>query len=163
MNSNTAITLLDVFTSQIGQLKSALLEFKAVLDVEAQALKQINNIEKILHILKSKEQLQQQLAKQLSSLELCISPPMPVTQLLSDSIWPTLPTTLQQDLLQIEQLTQACFNLNAANGISIQILSTLNQHTLNLISGKSATQVNLYDAAGESKSTSSQQTTLGQA
>jgi flagellar biosynthesis/type III secretory pathway chaperone len=162
MNSNTTLKL-DLLSSHIEQLKSALFELKTTLEDEAISLKQTHQAETLMAIVQRKEQqfaTVNQLQAQVAELT---QPNTSVTELLNSDLFTTFPAPLQQQIHALNAIIQACFDLNTSNGVSIQILNTLNQHTLDLISGKSATKINLYDASGESKVTSGQQNSLGKA
>lgn len=162
MNSTIAPKF-DLLASHINQLERALLELKNILQDEAQSLKQTHQAETLMTIVQRKEQ---QFAA-LNGLQAQISETTPsnmsLTELLNSPELATLPANLQHKIQSVMVIIQTCFDLNTSNGMSIQILNTLNQHTLDLISGKAATKINLYDASGESKVSLGQQTSLGQA
>lgn len=74
-----------------------------------------------------------------------------------------LPEALQHDLQALAIISEQCQDLNQANGMAIQMLNNINQHALNLISGKSDPKVQLYGASGATTATSNTKTSLGKA
>lgn len=64
-----------------------------------------------------------------------------------------LAKTTSEALRALTDKIRQCYDLNQANGISIQALRNINQHTLDLITGKEK-EVKLYGSSGTTPSSS---------
>ncbi|MBF6058690.1 flagella synthesis protein FlgN [Thiomicrorhabdus heinhorstiae] len=137
--------------SLLVELHHLLSEFHSTLEQEAEAI-QKNRSEQVLAVISRKQQqseqlnqITEQINKQLSPLSLQLS------DLFSLQHFERLPETLQESVLAILQLTEACHNLNQSNGMAIKLLSNINQHAIDLIFGKDK-GVELYSPEGVTKS-----------
>ncbi len=151
-----------LFTSQVSELARLLNEFSGVLDNEAQAIKK-NDAERLLKSNTSKQQIAEQLNQAGNALETTLA--VFSTNLIDFSVhdyFATLPENTQEQVKEVINLTVDCHDKNLANGMSIQILSNINQNALDLISGKGKQDVKLYGASGE-KTQSGDQKSLGKA
>ncbi|QKI89592.1 flagellar export chaperone FlgN [Thiomicrorhabdus xiamenensis] len=63
----------------------------------------------------------------------------------------SLEQTISEQLHALTAKIRQCYDLNQANGIAIQALKNINQHTLNLITGKEK-EVKLYGSSGAASS-----------
>lgn len=159
-----SLNSIEQLPSHIVQFLSLLERFYNALLSESQALK-TNNSEQLSNILPSKNQLSEEISQLTQTIELLLkTQQLSLTNLFNLPPPSKLPQPLQQNIERIVALSNQCHDLNQSNGISIKILKDLNQHTLNLISGKEASNVKLYSAKGEAKSSDSvHQKPLGKA
>ena len=164
MSSLKSIRHIEQLPSQIAQFLSLLEHFYNTLLSESQALKS-NDSEQISNILPEKNQLSEEISQLTQTLESQLTrQQLTLASLFDSTLSSNLPQPLQQNIERIVTLSNQCHDLNQSNGISIQILKNLNQHTLNLISGKEPSNVKLYSAKGEAKSSgSTPQKPLGKA
>lgn len=164
MKSLNSIENIEQLPSHIVQFLSLLERFYNVLLSESQSLK-TNNSEKLSSLLPSKSQLSEEISQLTQIIEsLLKTQQLSLSHLFNLPPSSKLPHPLQQNIERIVALSNQCHDLNQSNGISIQILKNLNQHTLNLISGKEPSNVKLYSAKGEAKSSDSlHQKPLGKA
>ncbi len=150
------------FTSHISELTGLLTQFSTLLDNEAEAIK-TNDADALLENNHAKQSLSDQLnqcGNQIESDLSCFE-----TNLIDFSLnenFRTLTTSTQEIVKNAINLTVECHDKNLANGMSIQILSNINQHALDMLSGKSDKDVKLYGSSGE-KTQSGKQNTLGKA
>ena len=152
MSSLKNILQIEQLPSHIVQFLALLEDFHNVLLSETQALKS-NNSDQLSKLLPSKSQLSEDIAQRTKTLEsLLNTQQLTLTNLFDSTLSENIPKPLQHNIEQIITLSNQCHDLNQSNGISIQILSNLNQHTLNLVSGKEPSNVKLYSAKGETKS-----------
>lgn len=149
-------------TSQVEELISLLDAFKTVLSQEEKAIKSAD-AEKLTKISQDK----QTIAVSLNDTGLAIEESLAgeATNLVDFSVterFSELAKPLQDIIKKAINLTIDCHDKNLANGMSIKILSNINQHAIDLVSGKPQQEVKLYGSSGE-KTQSGQQTTLGKA
>lgn len=163
MNPISTVKNIEQLTSQIAQLIRLLENFHEALLAESLALKS-NITDQISEVLPVKQQcsneltlLTQEIDSQLLSEQLSLS------KLFSTDFSARLPETLQKQILQAKKRSERCHDLNQSNGISIQILSNINRHTIDLISGKEQAGVKLYSATGETQASKTSNKTLGKA
>ncbi len=164
MKSLHSIENIEQLPSHIVQFLSLLERFYNTLLSESKALK-INDSEQLSSVLPSKNQLSEDISQLTQTIEsLLRTQNLSLAHLFDLSPSSKLSQPLQQNIERIVTLSNQCHDLNQSNGISIQILKNLNQHTLNLISGKEPSNVKLYSAKGEaSSSDSTHQKPLGKA
>jgi len=151
-----------VLTSQVTGFVHLLETFSQTLDQEAEAIKK-NDTEALLESNTNKQTLAEKLAQAGNEIEQTLSPVC--NNLIDFSVhenFSSLSESIQNLVKSAINLTVECHDKNLANGMSIQILSNINQHALDLLSGKSEQDVKLYGASGE-KTSSSDQKSLGKA
>ncbi|MDG6773383.1 flagellar protein FlgN [Thiomicrorhabdus sp. ZW0627] len=152
------------FSSQIDALSQLLLEFQALLHSESDFLKQ-NDIDKLVEIVEQKSLLSQKIQSLSDTIEKQfsqLSPNVSLYKLAQDKAFNNISKTLQEKVDNALTLSQACSDLNISNGMSIQILSNINQVSINLLTQQPESDVNLYDSSGESKQ-SKNRSSLGKA
>ena len=149
--------------SQIAQFLTLLEAFQSILQSESHALKS-NHTDQLATTLSVKSELTEKISlltqaieKQLDTQSLTLS------TLLSAKLPSNLPQSLQQNIQHLITLSNQCHDLNQANGISIQILNNINQHTLKILSGQESSNVKLYSASGETQTSESTKTPIGKA
>ena len=162
MSQNTDELNLEQFSSQIAGLIHLLKQFSEILDQESDIIKK-NQAEQLIQVTQSK----QNLANQLNSLTVELDQTLAnqnlnLISLVSSPSFNLFSEEQQTEIKQTLVLIQKCHDKNLANGMSIQMLSNINKHTLDLISGKTQQDVKLYGSSGE-KTTTGSQSTLGKA
>ena len=150
------------FTSQTAELTRQLTSFAELLDKEALAIKN-NDAEQLTDLTSQKQTLSNQLESLSDQLNQLLKPLSLTLQDFTDKArFSALPDEVQADTKALIQLIEECHDKNLANGMSIQILSNINQYALDLMSGKQAQDVKLYGASGE-KTQNSDKNSLGKA
>ena len=150
------------FTSQIEELLHLLESFSAILDSESECIKK-NQTDELLKIATLKSDLANQLNESTKTIELVLKPfDLNIKTLSQSAEFKSLDQAIQSKVNGLTPLIEACHDKNLANGMSIQILSNINQHTLDLITGKQH-DVNLYGSSGEKTRASNKQSNLGKA
>lgn len=150
------------FASHVNELAELLTEFSGILDQEAQSIKQ-NDTDSLLKTNTQK----QNLAEKLNASGNLVEQDLAAfdTNLIDFSMhehFQSVSTECQEKVKQAINLTVECHDKNLANGMSIQILSNINQQALDILSGKTDADVKLYGSSGE-KTQTGQQKTLGKA
>lgn len=164
MNSRPEPTKFDVnlFSSQTESMTQILNQFLDALSLETEAIKK-NLTQQLLDASSLKSDLANQIEEKTQTLNTILEKSNVTINYLSDSsIFSTLPIEIQNNSLALIELIQKCQDKNLANGMSIQMLSNINQHALDLISGKKKDDTNLYSSSGE-KTRSGHQSSLGKA
>lgn len=150
------------FTSHIEELLHLLEKFSNILDSESDCIKK-NQPEKLLEVAAIKSDIANQLNISTKSIEIILKPlNLNITTLSQSNEFKALDQSVQSNLKTLVPKIAACQDKNLANGMSIQILSNINQHTLDLISGKQQ-DVKLYGSSGEKTRTGNKQSNLGKA
>lgn len=150
------------FSSHAAELNRLLNTFSEKLDQEANAIKQ-NLPEDISAASNAKNELVNQLNTLSEKIDSALSQhDLNLNTLIESELFTTLPTALQEQIIQALELIEKCHDKNLANGMSIQMLSNINKHALDLIAGKPTEDVKLYGSSGE-KTRSSGQSSLGKA
>jgi len=150
------------FSSQIEELVCLLDQFSDVLDTEASCIK--NNLpEKLIENAQNKNALAIELTDTSNKIEKQLEPfNLSLITLVDDSSFQTLSVNTQSNITELKAKIEACHDKNIANGMSIQMLSNINQHALDLIAGKPQ-DLKLYGSSGEKTNSSSSQGSLGKA
>lgn len=164
MNSNLDEVKFDLklFSSQTESLLRLLKDFSELLDLEAESIKK-NLADQILFTTANKQELADKLNSETIELNSNLEKNnLNLTTLIQSPIFKTLPKELQQKTQSLLSLIQECHDKNLANGMTIQMLSNINQHALDLVSGKHKQDVKLYGSSGE-KTQSGNQSSLGKA
>jgi flagellar biosynthesis/type III secretory pathway chaperone len=150
------------FSSQTADLNRLLTNFSEILDQEAIAIK-CNQAEQLTQIIAIKEQLAHDLNLATDSINQFLnSYSVDLINFKNSPLFKELPTEIQTIVKNLVNLTQECNDKNLANGMSIQMLSNINKHVLDLISGKNEQQVKLYGSSGE-QTQSGSKSSLGKA
>ena len=161
MSQNTDELNLERFSSQIAVLMHLLKQFSEILDQESDIIKK-NQADQLIKITQSKQNLAEQLNSSTIELDKTLGQNLNLISLVSSPSFTLLSEQQQAETKQLIALIQQCQDKNLANGMSIQMLSNINKHTLDLISGKHQQDVKLYGSSGE-KTTAGSQNTLGKA
>lgn len=158
-----SIQKIEELPSQIAQFLQLLESFKEALLSESQALKS-NNTEQLSTTLSVKNELSEKISQLTQAIEQQLNTQqLTLSVLLSPEISPDLPQTMQQNIQRLILLSNQCHDLNQANGISIQILNNINQHTLKILSGQESPNIKLYGARGKTQATKPTKNPLGKA
>lgn len=153
---------LNALTSQVANLLHLLNAFSDSLDQEAAAIKS-NQSENLISSSHAKQTIADQLKATGTDLDKVIQPVSDnLIDLSLSSTFQKFPKTLQDKIKSTINLTVECHDKNLANGMSIQILSNLNQQALEMLSGKPKKDVQLYGASG-TQNQSKDQNSLGKA
>jgi flagellar biosynthesis/type III secretory pathway chaperone len=159
----SAIQQIERLPSQITQFLQLLESFLETLLAESEALRS-NHTDQLSTTLSVKNALAEEISlltqtieKQLNTQKLTLS------VLLSSKPPSNLPLAMQQDIQCLITLSNQCHDLNQANGISIQVLNNINQHTLKILSGQESPNIKLYSARGETQTTQPSKNPLGKA
>lgn len=162
MNQGLGELNLKQFSSQIVGLIHLLKQFSEILDQESDFIKK-NQADQLIHVTQSKQDLAERLNSLTNELdETLANKSLKLISLVDSPSFALFSLEQQAEIKQLLVLIQQCHDKNLANGMSIQILSNINEHTLNLISGKHQQDVKLYGSSGE-KTTTGSQSTLGKA
>lgn len=146
-------------TSLVAQLTQLFEHFYTALQTESDALKK-NNSEQLLLTSASKQEQSEEIAALTAELESTLQ----VSKLTLANLFElNVASPLQQAAQKLVTLSDQCQDLNQANGMTIQILSNMNKHTLNLISGKPQPNVRLYGSSGVTTASSNSKKSLGKA
>lgn len=150
-------------TSLVAKLTQLFESFYTALQTESKALKK-NNSEQLLLTSASKQEKSADIATLTTELESTLkASKLSLADLFELDVASTLPKTLQQAAQKLVTISNQCQDLNQANGMTIQILSNINKHTLNLISGKTQPNVQLYGSSGVTTASSNSKKSLGKA
>jgi len=150
------------FSSLIEELLPLLDQFSTTLDTESECVKQ-NLPEQLVETANIKSHLANQLAVITTQIETILNPfGLNLNSLQTSPEFKTLNTVTQNQITEIIGKLENCHDKNLANGMSIKMISNINKHVLDLISGKNQT-VKLYGSKGEKTSTSGSHSTLGKA
>ncbi|BCN92957.1 hypothetical protein THMIRHAM_07420 [Thiomicrorhabdus immobilis] len=153
---------LKLFSSQTESLLRLLKKFSEQLDLESESIRK-NLADQILKTTANKQELADKLNSETSALNFNLEKSgLNLNTLVESQLFKTLPKDLQQQTQALISLVQECHDKNLANGMSIQMLSNINQHALDLISGKHKQDIKLYGSSGE-KTQSGNQSSLGKA
>lgn len=150
------------FSSQIEELVCLLDQFSNVLDTEAAFIKK-NLPDKLIENAQTKNEFANKLTNASNEIEKQLEPlNLSLVTLIDDPSFQTLNPNIQANITELKVKIEVCHDKNIANGISIQMLSNINQHALDLISGKPQ-ELKLYGSTGEKTNSSSSQSSLGKA
>lgn len=150
------------FTSQTATLTRLLNDFSNLLDQEAQAIKK-NDSEALIQASTAKQNLSIELDQATAELNLSLTPlSLNLADFTHHEKFSKLPVDVQNNVKSLISQIETCHDKNLANGMSIQILSNINQHALDLMSGKQGQDVKLYGSSGE-KTHSGDQKSFGKA
>lgn len=147
-----ALASLDIpqFSSQIDELNQLLLEFQALLETESTLLKKSDAT-----ALSSSTQTKSLVTEKIDILVNEINNNLPKNsisehffELADKKMFSDISTTLQNQVDKTMSLTQSCHDLNMANGMAIQILTNINQVSLQILTGQTQADANLYGASG---------------
>ena len=147
-------------SSQIEELNAFLVEFQGQLHTEAELLKS-NNTPALSESTETKINLTEKIDSQVKQINRTLSQnnvQADFFELANQKAFQQCPNALQSKVEKTLSLTQICHDLNMANGMSIQILSNINQVSLQILTGQNQTDANLYGSSGvttQSKSKSS--------
>ncbi|MEA1988261.1 MAG: flagellar protein FlgN [Pseudomonadota bacterium] len=162
MTQNTDELNLKQFSSQIVGLMHLLKQFSDILDQESDIIKK-NQADQLVQITQSKQDLAEQINSLTNELDQTLANQnLNLISLVNSRSFTLLSEEQQSEVKQTILLVQQCHDKNLANGMSIQMLSNINKHTLDLISGKQQQDVKLYGSSGE-RTTVGSQSTLGKA
>ncbi len=150
-------------TSLVADLTHLLESFYTSLQTESEALK-TNDSEQLTLTSATKHQQTDEILRLTAELESSLKANnLTFANLFELNVSTTLPKALQQATQQLVATSDQCQDLNQANGMTIQILSNINKHALNLISGKPQSNVQLYGSSGITTASSNTKKTLGKA
>ncbi len=152
------------FSSHIDELNLLLLEFRTLLETESQQLKQ-SDAEALVESSQLKGELSEKIEQLVNTLNLELgnsSDTLNFIDLGKQKAFQTLSQELQTKVDQSIELSQRCHDLNIANGMSIQILSNINQVSLQILTGQNESNSDVYGSSGET-STPKKGSTLGKA
>jgi len=150
------------FSSQAEELNRLLITFSEILDQESEIIKK-NQADQLSEITFSKQEISEQLNLHTVKLDKILSAHnLNLASLIDSKEFSAFPEPIQIKIQDLMVLIQQCHDTNLANGMSIQMLSNINRHALDLISGKPQKKVNLYGSTGE-KTSSESQSSLGKA
>jgi len=152
------------FASRIDQLNTLLQTFQTLLESEANTLKTVS-VNELIPISESKQLLTEQIEQ--SVLQLNKTLPADIKchhffELVDHPLFLSLPASIQTKINLARSLSQTCHDLNLANGMAIQILSNINQVSLQILTGQTQTDSKLYGASGATTQSKSQ-SSLGKA
>lgn len=151
------------FSSQTEDLNHLLIKFQICLEQEALAIRS-NNIDNLTSTLNSKQNIVKELESASNLLEKNLNThSLTIITLTQSELFKTFPTALKNLTMSTIKLIEECHDKNLANGMSVQTLSSFNQHALDLISGKNPKNVKLYNATGEKTLSANSSTSLGKA
>jgi flagella synthesis protein FlgN len=162
---NSSLTQLDIinFSSLVAELVKQLNEFSKALDTETETIRK-NDSDGLTKSNQVKQKLSDSLSETSNKLEASLQPlDTNIIDLPKHQVFSEFGQELQAQVNHLIALTVECHDKNLANGMSIQILSNINQNALDMISGKSDRDVNLYGASGEKTQTGSSKKSLGKA
>ncbi len=163
MTETQAIQNNQQLTSLVADLTHLLESFFESLEAESKALKKYDP-EQLTLTSSIKQSKSEEVATVTSLLESNLNASQLTLSNLFDSDLSTkLPKALQQDIKRLALLSDRCQALNQANGMAILMLSNINEHALDLISGKESPNVKLYGASGVSTTSSKTKKSLGKA
>jgi len=155
---------ISLFSSHIEALNLTLRDFQNLLNLESQQLKQNDP-----SALVNSSQTKNQLTDKIDALVATIQKDLPddlqnqhFFELANQNAFADVSHELQTKLEESLALTQTCHDLNLANGMAIQILSNMNQVSLQILTGQSQTESKLYGSSG-SPSKHKSQSSLGKA
>lgn len=168
MSNNAPLIIPADFSSQLSALENELGQFKHLLEQESDLLKH-NNITDLPEVALNKQDLSQKIETLVQSLNKTLQTNandaalQHFFDLISSDFVNNIPQELKQHIEQIKELTQACHDLNLANGMSIQILNNINEVSLSLFAGQGSNKESTYSAKGEKSSSNSPRSSLGKA
>ena len=152
MTQSQAMTELDIprFSSQMDGLNLLLLDLQSLLQTESQTLKNSD-----ASALTQSTQAKSELMDKIDSLVQKINQNFPnlsenkhFFDLAKEKAFASISNELQEKVDNSLTLSQACHDLNMANGMAIQILSNINQVSLQILTGQNQTDSNLYGSTG---------------
>ncbi len=150
-------------TSLVAELTHLFESFYNALQTESEALKK-NNSEQLTLSSSTKQEQSEGIAHLTGQLESSLKANnLTLANLFDVKVAATLPKALQQATQKLVAISDQCQDLNQANGMAIQMLSNINKHALNLISGKTQSNVQLYGSSGVTTASSNTKTSLGKA
>ena len=139
-------------TSLVVEFDKLLTEFYELLEHEAEAIKSNDTA-----ALTASNQNKTSHAEKVNAAATAIEKALPescanLIDLSLDEGFSSLPQNLQQHIKEAINLTVKCYDKNVANGMSIQILSNINQNAIDTLTGNQNKDVKLYGASGETTS-----------
>ncbi len=150
-------------TSLVAELTHLFEIFYISLQTESEALKK-NDSEQLFLNSTTKQEQSEEIARLTAELESNLKAnKLTLAKLFELNASTTLPKALQQAAQNLVAISNQCQDLNQANGMTIQILSNINKHALNLISGKTQPNVRLYGSSGITNASSNTKKSLGKA
>lgn len=150
-------------TSLVAELTHLFENFYLSLQTESEALKK-NDSEQLLLISTTKQEQSEGITTLTAKLESTLkASKLTLANLFDLNVSTTLPKALQQATQKLVAISDKCQDLNQANGMTIQILSNINKHALNLISGKTQPNVQLYGSSGVTTASPNTKKSLGKA
>ncbi|NPA71883.1 MAG: flagellar protein FlgN [Gammaproteobacteria bacterium] len=163
MNSPSSQPLNDRIPSLIAYLITCLQDFHSILAQESELLKS-GFPERITEIIEKKHTHSERLLTSTQTLQsTLLAENSSIESLLSQEAILAYPPELKAQINTFIELSEKCQDLNLANGMSIRMLTTINQHALDIASGKSTSGVKLYGSSGTTERSNNPQNTLGKA
>nr|BAM15159.1 hypothetical protein [uncultured microorganism] len=149
-------------TLHLNELFEKLTAFQAILENEAQLLKQ-HDLNSLVDMLPKKQAQSDNINQLVQNIETQFGLPSNLNELAKHIELKNQPQTTQQTLVEIVEIAEVCRNLNIRNGITIQALDNINAQLTNLFTDNPATPVSLYNASGVKKQSGGNKATLGKA
>ncbi len=150
------------FSYHVNQLLQSLANFKDLLIKEEKLLKS-NQTEPLNLLLDKKARHSLELDEAFKLFNQSLNQEnTPLDKLIKSKIYSTFSTELQYKIKEIISKTNQCYDLNLSNGMTVKILSNLNQASLNLFKGEIDHVPSSYGSTGEKNATKTK-TSLGQA
>ncbi|GAB6069718.1 hypothetical protein JCM30760_08150 [Thiomicrorhabdus hydrogeniphila] len=150
------------FSSLIEELCPLLDQFSSTLDTESECIKK-NLPEQLLETANIKNQLANQLTIVTTKIESILTPSgLSLNTLQNSPEFNALKKVTQNHIAEIMVKLEICHDKNLSNGMSIKMISNINKHVLDLISGKKH-DVKLYGSKGQKTISSGSQSSLGKA
>lgn len=140
------------FASHIGELKGSLQLFLETLKTESELLK-LSPSDQLTQTLEQKSKLAEQLQASQQNLETFLksSDIQHLSEMLTPPYSANLGNALKKEIQEVLTLSQACSDLNLANGISVKILANINQAKLRILAGNTDNQSSTYSAKGQTQ------------
>jgi len=139
---------IDQFSSQIDTLNSLLLEFQTLLESESALLKE-NSPESIVENSQTKSSVSDKIDKQVQLIQSSFpADSKHFFEMAQAQSFLPYSKAVQKKVDRSIELSQACHDLNIANGMSIQILNNMNQVSLQILTGQNSAETNLYGSSG---------------
>lgn len=140
----------DQFSSHIDELNLLLLDFQSLLEKESDELKGSD-----ASALSASTQAKALLTNKIDLLVKQINKSLPAStqnkhffELAQQNAFSDISNSLQASLNKSMALSQTCHDLNMANGMAIQILSNINQVSLQILTGQNQSDSSLYGSSG---------------
>jgi flagella synthesis protein FlgN len=159
MNQTDNIHNRQQLTSLVVELTHLFESFYTSLQTESEALKK-NDSELLILTSTTKQEQSEVIARLAAGLESTLKAN---NLTLANLIELNVSTPLQQFAQKLVSISDQCQDLNQANGMTIQMLSNINKHALNLISGNTQPNVKLYGSSGTTTTSTNTKKSLGKA